>query len=232
LKVESGQECLDKILNGEKYDLIFLDIMMPKMKGTEVLQHLQTITNFDTPVIALTADVITGMEEKYISLGFNDCLAKPILEEKLYLILKKFLYQNAYNKAKIVYVEKENTTGNRNTELLKEKVVNVDNALTLLKDLEMYNMTIEQYYQELPEKLNQLEKYMQTNDMNNYNILVHSLKSESKYVGLDTLAKIAYDHEMASKQENIDFVKKNFQNLTQEAEIVYNIIREYLGDDK
>ena len=87
----SGAECIDLILDGKKYDFIFMDIMMPKMNGIETLENLKNIVGFKIPVVALTADVISGMEEKYISQGFDDCLAKPIVEEELYLLLRKFL---------------------------------------------------------------------------------------------------------------------------------------------
>ena len=89
--VGSGSECIDKILDGKVYDLIFMDIMMPKMNGIETLNNLKNIVGFEMPVVALTADVISGMEEKYISQGFDDCLAKPIVEEELFYLLKKYL---------------------------------------------------------------------------------------------------------------------------------------------
>ena len=62
---------------------------MPKMNGVEALNNLRSIVGFDMPVVALTADVIAGMEDKYISQGFDDCLAKPIVEEHLYYMLNK-----------------------------------------------------------------------------------------------------------------------------------------------
>ena len=89
--IDSGRECINKILSGEKYDLILLDIMMPKMKGPEVLKNLKAQVGFNTPVIALTADVISGMEDKYIKEGFDDCLPKPIVEEELFYLLKRYL---------------------------------------------------------------------------------------------------------------------------------------------
>ena len=49
------------------------------------------MNDFNTKVIALTADAISGMREKYINEGFDDCLAKPIVEEELYYLLKRFL---------------------------------------------------------------------------------------------------------------------------------------------
>ena len=233
-EVDSGKACLDKILGGEKYNLIFLDIMMPKMKGTEVLKNLQNIIGFDTPVVALTADVISGMEEKYLSLGFDECLAKPILEEKLYLILKKHLKEN--NKANPVVIindsKQSDKTKTKNIQYLKENNINVDNGLKLLKDIEMYNITMEQYYDELPSKIEELETYQKNKDMDNYSILVHSLKSESRYLGIDTLADMAYEHELASKENKKEYVAENFSILKEEITKIYDIIKIYLGDEK
>ena len=87
--VLSGFECLEKI-KVNKYDIIFMDIMMPEMDGVETLNKLKEIDNFNVPVIALTADVQIGAKEKYISLGFNAYIGKPINIEELKLILEKF----------------------------------------------------------------------------------------------------------------------------------------------
>ena len=225
-QVDSGQACLDKILDGNKYDIIFLDIMMPKMKGTEVLENLQKIEKFDTPVVALTADVITGMEEKYLSLGFNECLAKPILEEKLYLIMKKYLKDNSVSKNNVVILSEEKVE--KDIEVLKKNNVNLDNALKLLKDMNMYNMTIEEYYEELLGKLTELEEYKKNNDTDNYSILAHSLKSESRYLGFDELADISYEHELAGKENKEDFINENFSLYKEKILKTYDIIKEYL----
>lgn len=88
---ESGLICLDKINNNEKYDLILLDDMMPKLSGVETLQKLKEIDGFNIPVIALTANAISGMKEKYLSDGFNDYLAKPIDRQELQRVLEEFL---------------------------------------------------------------------------------------------------------------------------------------------
>ena len=89
--VESGYDCIEKIKNGNKYDLIMLDDMMPRMSGVETLKKLKEIKGFDTKVIALTANALTGMREKYLSEGFNDYLAKPINKEELNKIINKYL---------------------------------------------------------------------------------------------------------------------------------------------
>lgn len=88
--VSSGSECLDKVSNN-KYDLILLDDMMPRMSGTETLQKLKEIETFTTPGVALTANAITGMKEEYINRGFNDYLSKPIIKEDLNRVMKKYL---------------------------------------------------------------------------------------------------------------------------------------------
>ena len=78
-----GYECLEKIQNGEKYDLILMDIMMPNMSGETCLKKLKENPSFNTPVIALTADAVAGAKERYLSEGFKDYLQKPFSREQM-----------------------------------------------------------------------------------------------------------------------------------------------------
>ena len=229
--VLSGSECINKILDGKKYDLIFLDIMMPKMKGPEVLKNLKNIIGFKTPVVALTADVISGMEEKYISQGFDECLAKPIVEEELYKILKRYLKENKSN-TKPITTEELNKNEKHNLKLLEKQGVNVKQGLELLKDIDMYELTLTEFYEELEEKLNNLNEYKNNKDLDSYSILAHSLKTESRYLGFNDFADMAYDHELAAKENNQEFVDKNYPELKMEAIKNYDIIKTYLGDKK
>ena len=86
VEADSLEEALEKIKN-DKYDLILLDDMMPEMSGTETLAKMKEDKEFNTPVIALTANAINGMKEKYLEAGFDDYIPKPInrteLENKL-----------------------------------------------------------------------------------------------------------------------------------------------------
>lgn len=88
---ESGFEAVDKLKENSDYDLILMDDMMPKMSGTETLKKIKEENLFDGPIIALTANALTGMKEKYISEGFNDYLAKPIEKAELNRVLEKYL---------------------------------------------------------------------------------------------------------------------------------------------
>lgn len=85
----SGQECLDKVKLGNEYDLILMDIMMPQMNGEETLKRLKENENFDIPVVALTADALSGSEEKYKSMGFESYIPKPFTKEQIREILEE-----------------------------------------------------------------------------------------------------------------------------------------------
>lgn len=79
----NGEECLNLIRSGNKYDLILMDIMMPIMSGESTFKALKEDENFNTPVIALTADAIQGSKEKYLREGFIDYLAKPFTRDEI-----------------------------------------------------------------------------------------------------------------------------------------------------
>ncbi len=78
-----GLECLNKVVDGNEYDLILMDIMMPNMSGETAIKKLKENTNFKIPVIALTADAVAGAKEKYISEGFIDYISKPFNKEQI-----------------------------------------------------------------------------------------------------------------------------------------------------
>ena len=322
----SGFECLDRIKRGEVYDLILLDDMMPKMSGVETLHQLKQIPGFNVPTVALTANAISGMREKYLRDGFDDYLAKPIEKDQLVIVVNQLLGRSVtedistveINKAAedtnirseeipkvedmekaeearsdIIPVEKniEEVLGDqldrnyedKDTELKEnvevdhieeveqleenvnpmeikpietvpvvdinpietiEKVENVDagnydrsylesngvdvnHALELLGDMEMYNMTISDFMKEVEEKWNRIVDYKNSNNMPDYAIEVHSLKSDCKYLGFMTLADIAYEHELKSKENDSNFVNENFARLEEEYKKVLEIARTY-----
>ena len=88
---KNGKECIDKINNNEKYDLIFMDIMMEDINGIDTLKELKKNNNFNTPVIAFTADALSTSKDKYLKEGFNDYISKPFKKEELEEKLKKYL---------------------------------------------------------------------------------------------------------------------------------------------
>lgn len=86
-----GQECINMLLKDDNYDIIFLDDMMPRMSGRDVIKKLRNAEDFNVPTIALTANAIEGMKEEYIACGFDDYLAKPIEKQELERVIKTYL---------------------------------------------------------------------------------------------------------------------------------------------
>lgn len=263
---ESGFDCLERIKRGEVYDLILLDDMMPKMSGVVTLQKLKEIAGFNVPTIALTANAITGMREKYIMDGFNDYLAKPIEKEQLINVLNQVLgrsvteeltivtndlesrnFDNEAVRDDIIPVEEIQTIEELDSDdselvindlaseelsvkYLKDNGVDLDKALELLGDMEMYNATMSDFIAEVRDKWERIVNYKNIGDMENYAIEVHSLKSDCKYLGFMRLADVAYQHELKSKENDLNFVVENFQRLEIEYKKVLEIVENYLNN--
>ena len=110
--------------------------------------------------------------------------------------------------------------------------VNVNGALEFLGDMETYNETLQDFLSEINEKLSNIKKYKEEQDMDNYAILVHSLKSDSKYLGFTQLAELAYQHEMASKAKDVRFVIGSYDALVNEANRILEILKKYTSGEK
>ena len=199
----------------------------------EVLVKLKEDPNFNTPVIVLTANAINGMEEQYLSKGFNGYLAKPIEKDKLFYILNKYLGNNknqSLNNNDNICKEAITENNNKNNiNYLKDNGINIDSALELLGDCETYNEILKEYVNSINDKITNLTNFKNTNDMENYAILVHSLKSESRYLGFDKLADICLQHELKSKENDATYVNNNFNILLNEINNILEIVKQYLN---
>ena len=259
VSMDNGFECIEKITSGEKYDLILLDDMMPKMSGVETFKKMKEIPGFNQPVVILTANAIAGMKEKYMTEGFDDYLAKPIEKDELIRVCNTIFakyanytqnivpntmeveeqleeqleesFQEPHEKTEqleiIEEVLEEITTPNNLRDFLKENNVDLDKALEFLGDMEMYDMTMNDYLSEVEEKWQKIINYKNSNDMQNYAVEVHSLKSDAKYLGFMSLAEIAYQHELKSKENDVLFVSNNFEKLRTEYLKVLAIAKKY-----
>lgn len=115
-------------------------------------------------------------------------------------------------------------------ELLVEHGVKVNDALEFWGDMDSYNENLKEYGDTLKEKLNDLEQYKNTKDFENYGILAHSMKSESKYLGFMDEASVFLSHEMAGKEANLDFIISDFENLSNTVKNINILISEYFKD--
>ena len=212
----NGQECLDKIKNGNKYDVILMDIMMPIMNGEKCIQELKQIPNFDTPVIALTADAVAGSEEKYKSEGFIDYIAKPFSKDQI--------------KEKLDNILTNQTPTNE--KYLEENNIDYKKGIELFGSIEMYKEMLKEWYKTINNKWEKIVTYKNNKDMTNYSIEVHSLKSDSKYFGFTKLIELSLNHELKSKENDIEYVNNNFIELENEFKNVCNIVNNYLNNIK
>ena len=95
----------------------------------------------------------------------------------------------------------------------------------------MYNETASDFLTEMEERIPKLELY-KSSDMENYSILVHSIKSDSKYLGFTTLAKLAYQHEIKSKEQNVSYIMDHYLELLTEINHIIELLQQYLEVNK
>ena len=240
-----GLECLNKVVVGNEYDLILMDIMMPNMSGETAIKRLKENPNFKIPVIALTADAVAGAKEKYVSEGFVDYIAKPYNKEQIKqkldivfnksdMLTKSEKEENQVNnsiadqKEEVEIITDETSNKLIDENYLLENGVNYKKGIELLGDLETYNDMLSDWFKESQNKFEQLKLFKLRPDMPNYAISVHALKSDSKYFGFDKLAELSYNHEMKSKENNQDYVLNNFHELELEFFRISNVVETYL----
>lgn len=117
----------------------------------------------------------------------------------------------------------------KDVNLLISNGVNIEKSLELFGDMETYNDTLHDFLSEVEGKLAKIKTYKETGDMANYAILVHSLKSDSKYFGFEKLAELAYNHEIESKANNMYYVTDHFDELMTEANRIVTLVKQYMG---
>lgn len=112
-------------------------------------------------------------------------------------------------------------------DLLVENGVKVNEALEFWGDLDSYNESLKEYYLTFPEKLNNLKQYKESLDFENYGILAHSIKSESKYLGFMTEAETFLNHEMAGKNSDRDYINNHFIDLENTIHKIEELLKQY-----
>ena len=219
--VNSGFDCLDKISAGEKFDLIFMDDMMPKMSGRETFLKLREIPGFVTPVIALTANAISGAKEEYLELGFNEYLAKPIEKEELVRVLSSVLKpkEDEYSNVTVVENEELEKGAPSKEEYLRSNGVMIDKALETLGDMNVYEVTLKDFLQSIDARWENVKKYKESGDLEKYSSELRSIKSDCKYLGFTKLANTCFLHELKSKDGDREYITKHFVDL----EDAYNV---------
>lgn len=200
---ESGKECLAK-METERYDIVFLDHMMPYMDGVETLKEIKRQKLCEgTPIVMLTANAIIGDREKFINKGFDDYLSKPIAAEKLDKMILRYLPEQLV----ILKGDEQAEPPKQSEQPPKPEPKPAAQAggldytaglATCGGDKEFY-LELLGDFTELNLK-NELEAYLAEGDFKNYCIRVHGFKNSAYSIGAKTLGDLAYEVEKATKQ--------------------------------
>lgn len=220
---ENGQKGL-KLLENPEYDLVLLDYMMPDLDGIETIRLLREKEGEyykRVPVIALTANAVSGAREMFLNEGFQDYIAKPIDVSKLETVLTNFLPKRKIqitkmNQEDLVPQVRElpNIPGIDGSVGIKNCNGNYKNFLDVLKIVVI----------EGKEKCNILKEFCKKRDYERYTIEAHGIKGAMASVGARELSNIARSHELAGKEENYEFIDLNYEEfVTKYEELIFNI---------
>ena len=112
--------------------------------------------------------------------------------------------------------------------ILKNNGIDVDSAIEILGDIDMYNETLKDFLDLSTDRLNNIEKYKNTNDLENYAIEVHAMKGDSKYLGFTKLAELSLNHQLKSEAGDMNYVNDNYEELINEAKRIIKVCNDYL----
>lgn len=215
---ESGRKAIE-LCEKEAFDLIFLDHMMPEMDGVETLKRLRKIytdTERTLTVIAFTANAVSGAREMFLREGFDEFVSKPVEPLELERILRKVL-----PKSSILFVEekagktlKEGPVLEKPAEdfltRLEREGINTRSGMQYCGgDKDFYVELLTQFAEDAKRKAAEIDSFFAQEDLGNYGILVHALKSTAKMVGADPLSEHAKDLEAAAKNRDAEYVKEH-----------------------
>ncbi len=204
----SGKEAVNKVIN-KKYDIIFMDHMMPEMDGVETTRVIRRMLgeNGQVPIIALTANAVDGTRELFIREGMDDFVTKPIELRIIISKLKKWL-----PKEKIIREKKESSIGSQagveNNTDIQITGLDVQSAMKLLGREELFWSVLKEYYRVIDKKYGLIKEYEQNEQWKEYTVEVHGLKSASRQVGADMLAEEAEQMEAAGNSEDAELIHK------------------------
>ncbi len=224
---DSGEACL-KHMSRYAYDIVLLDHMMPEMDGIETLAKMKELgLKKNIPVIALTANAISGAKEMYLSNGFDDYLSKPIEIKQLEQLLLKYLPPS-----KVSMVDKEEKAGSNEPMCAGEYIDRAVGLKYCAHDKGIYHEILKVYCEEYETKVQKLTMSFENENWKDYVTYVHSMKSTSLSIGGVQLSETAAFMEKAGKEylaeedaEKISYIKEHheelmelYKNTTAEAE--------------
>ncbi len=240
-----GEETLSILEHDKQYDILFVDHMMPGMDGVELVHRIrETEDDFmkNVPVVALTANAIKGVQDMFLSNGFDDFLSKPIEIKRLGQVMRKWIpmcKQLKKEEAEAQGVPTEENIGDvSDAEQFAGKFARVEN-LNLTEALNRCNQdtsilyeVIKIYVASSGATLERLSVAIEGADYKNYATEVHGIKSSSKSIGANMLAEAAYQLEMAGKEENTQYIEEHHEGFPIAYRLLLKQLKEALEPQK
>ena len=196
----SGAVALEMVKK-KTYDMIFLDHRMPEMDGIETLQRMHAMEHVckGKPVIALTANAISGARKEYIDAGFTDYLTKPIDSHKLEQMLKKYLPPEKVQEVTAKDAKARDTADAESLPdwLKSQTLLDTKSGLTNCGSPEDYVETLRLFAEAYKENAATIQRFFDAADWKNYTIRVHALKSSARIIGANELSDLAATLEQA-----------------------------------
>ncbi|MCR5417420.1 MAG: response regulator [Lachnospiraceae bacterium] len=240
----SGPDSIE-LADEKHYDVILMDQRMPGMDGTEAMQkirQLKSAFNKDTPIICLTADVVRGAKERYLKMGFEDYLTKPVEGAELEKMLVTYLPSHKIVKVSGEEADREGKAdeaadapgGSRKRDGLLGALgaIGVDTGAGLSysgKDEETYRNFLAVYAAEFREKSSNLKSSFEDKNWKDYGVYVHSLKSTSKAIGATELSMLAAESEAAAAKGKASTCEHNHGRIMGMYENLVSVINEYIS---
>ncbi len=222
----------------KKYDIIFLDHMMPGKDGIETLRIMKKqkdSPNLNTPVICLTANAISGAREKYIAEGFDDYLTKPIdpvkLEEMLLHLLPGELIKEPAEDGDDALSGGSGETPEELKALEGQDLIDVKAGLNSSGSPDAYMNLLNLFYSSIDSKADELNGLFNSEDFTNYTIKVHALKSSLRIIGALDLGEEAQALENAGKAGDTDYITDNHPSFLEKYLGFKELLRPVCGDN-
>ncbi|MBO7484886.1 MAG: response regulator [Spirochaetaceae bacterium] len=219
--VTSGFDALS-LLQEKTYDLIFMDYLMPGMDGMETAKEIRKMSNKNskTPIIALSANALSGIKEKFLAEGMNDYLTKPVEKNELNDILARWLPTGKIVPRVQKPVQSDNV---QDIQFVIPNVNTVSGVKYAGNSITAYIDVLKTYVVDSRQKMQLLSDAYARKDWRDYAVNIHAIKSASKAIGAEKLSVIAARLEKAASEENAAFIAENSENCL-------DMIKETAGD--
>lgn len=220
-EASGGKECLE-MLQKNKYHVIFMDHLMPEMDGVETFEQIKKEHLCEgVPVVIITANAMSMTEQEYLALGFSAYLSKPVLPEKLNLLLYQLLDKSKMSSVEIENVTKPDQAEEAETAESGKKKDGEEEDWTLLPAVNGLDYDYAALHFKTPSEMedmihflvgvmqsdmNQLREFFanrkQEQELTKFCTKVHSMKNSAMTVGIVPLAGLAKTLEDAAREKN------------------------------